>query len=192
MRKATYFDQSVAVKIPKQQGGAFGTSPSFTLEDLQLDEVELDELVEKFFDEITVCAPLEHRNVIDCLGGCWGEAGLGSGVAIVFELASRGNLGHFIGKGWAVTSKLCLGTARAIEYLHSRKISLMHRDLWVYTLASDGERSVSCCGRAFSDKFPILTIDTFCILYARTGNLKTSLSTRQWMQRYQILARASI
>ena len=83
----------------------------------------------RFFEEIQLCAPLEHRNVIDCLGGCWGEAGFGSGVAIVFELASRGDLGNFIGKGWAVTSWLCLGTARAMEYLHSRKVSLMHRDL---------------------------------------------------------------
>ena len=69
--------------------------------------------------------------MIDCLGGCWGEAGFGSGVAIVFELASRGDLGNFIEKGWAVTAKICLGTARAMKYLHSRKVSLMHRDLYV-------------------------------------------------------------
>ena len=100
---------------------------------------EVDEVIEKFFEEIKLTAPLNHRNVINCLGGSWGsgeEAGaVSAGVCIVLEFAARGDLTNFIesekkqGGGWNVTSKMITGIAKGMAYLHSRKASLMHRDL---------------------------------------------------------------
>ena len=70
VRKGMYLEQIVAVKIPRISGVVSDESD------------EMDEIIEKFFDEIKLTAPLHHRNVINCLGGAWGEE-LSAGAASV-------------------------------------------------------------------------------------------------------------
>ena len=83
--------------------------------------------------ELETCAPLEHRNIIETIGGCWNEdfddgANLDR-VAIVFELATRGSLADYITKGFEMCQSMFLDVALGMQYLHSKRISLIHRDL---------------------------------------------------------------
>ena len=107
--RAEYFGQGVAVKM-------INTS------------LDAEDLVEKFFDEIKLTAPLSHPNIVDCLGGIWGEDA-SFGTCIVMELVTRGDLSGFISRGLNVTGTMCLDVANGMQYLNSRKVQIMHRDL---------------------------------------------------------------
>ena len=107
-----------------------------------------DEMVELFFKEIRLIAPLHHENIVDCIGGCWPKElftvasiasfddGLleedidsNSTIGLVMEIAARGDLSNFVTAGLSVTKEMLLGVARGLTYLHSRKVRIMHRDI---------------------------------------------------------------
>ena len=102
-----------------------------------------DEMVELFFKEIRLIAPLHHENIVDCLGGCWPQElftvagstfyddGLfeedidsKSTIGLVMEIAARGDLSNFVTAGLGVTKGMCLGVVRGLTYLHSRKVRM--------------------------------------------------------------------
>ena len=109
-------------------------------------------MLQNFFHEIRLTCPLHHGNIIACYGGCWLEdASLltdeeslsgsfksdfgcnmmhnGPITALVLELAARGDLAGYITKGLFITEGILAGLARALAYLHSWKVRLIHRDL---------------------------------------------------------------
>ena len=69
---------------------------------------EQEECAKTLMHELETCAPLEHRNVVETIGGCWDDEwkdGVGlDRVAIVSELATRGSLEDYIKKGFSSVS----------------------------------------------------------------------------------------
>lgn len=74
VKTARYFGESVAVKLIQ--------TSSMT---------DIETKVTQFFEEIKLTAPLSHKNIVDCYGGCWDEGTMAT--CVVMELAARGNLG---------------------------------------------------------------------------------------------------
>ena len=74
VKTARYFGESVAVKLIQTSSMA-----------------DVENKVTQFFEEIKLTAPLSHKNIIDCYGGCWDEGTMST--CVVMELAARGNLG---------------------------------------------------------------------------------------------------
>ena len=121
-RPPSFFGEKVACKILK--GGVSG---------------DYDEMVNDFFNELALTAPLQHVNVINCYGGCWPEGvlegdddNLGSirsfeqppssasdpstdkKTCLVLELASRGDLGNYVPHGLGLTLDMMVGTSQAL------------------------------------------------------------------------------
>ena len=123
IKAASMYGESVAIKI------VTGSS--------MLDNFE--ELLEDFFRELRLTAPLHHENVIDCIGGCWPEALFlnqddndvqvtsmtasmkldayetkrGDLICLVLELAARGDLAGFISRGIEITLPILVGTGES-------------------------------------------------------------------------------
>ena len=110
--KASFFGESVAVKMIRHS--------SMT---------DIEEAITNFFEEIKICAPLRHSNIVECFGGCWNDDDHATQTCIVLELVPRGDLSSWIKRGWRVTQSIVTDTARGMKYLHSHKVRIMHRDL---------------------------------------------------------------
>ena len=99
----------------------------------RVDAMSIDDLEEGaaiLFRELKKISPLEHRNVIELIGGCWGfEEDELNKSCIVFELATRGSMRNYVAAGLSRTSNMLCDVARGMEYIHSKKVGLVHQDL---------------------------------------------------------------
>ena len=99
-----------------------------------------DEMLNDFFYELALTAPLQHVNVIDCYGACWpagmlegddddnlggvssfvvppssaSDPSTGKKTCLVLELASRGDLGNFVSRGLGLTLGIMVGVSQAL------------------------------------------------------------------------------
>ena len=82
---------------------------------------EQEDCAKTLMHELETCAPLEHRNVVETIGGCWDDGfkdGVGlDRVAIVFELATRGSLEDYITKGFRRTLPMLMDVALGMSYV---------------------------------------------------------------------------
>ena len=66
---------------------------------------DLEEGAATLFRELEIVSPLEHRNVIELIGGCWGfEEDELHKTCIAFELATRGSMRDYIETGLSRTA----------------------------------------------------------------------------------------
>jgi serine/threonine protein kinase len=115
--KATYRGKTVAVK------------KLFVGQGLSQSE-EFQKVFESFRKEIEIISLLSHPNIVKCLGGCSQPPNL----CIVTEYCNGGSLYDLLHVKKDKLSpqqqiEFALGIAEGMEYLHSRKPMIIHRDL---------------------------------------------------------------
>ncbi|KAM0070252.1 putative protein kinase RLK-Pelle-CrRLK1L-1 family [Helianthus debilis subsp. tardiflorus] len=85
----------------------------------------------EFLREITMLSDYKHENVISLLGFCCE----GGEMILVYELASRGSLDHYLSSPdltWRQRLKICLDAAKGLSYLHDPREThrrLIHCDV---------------------------------------------------------------
>ncbi|KAM0070279.1 putative protein kinase RLK-Pelle-CrRLK1L-1 family [Helianthus debilis subsp. tardiflorus] len=85
----------------------------------------------EFLKEITMLSNYKHENVISLLGFCCE----GGEMILVYELASRGSLDHYLKSPhltWRQRLKICLDAAKGLSYLHDPREThrrLIHCDV---------------------------------------------------------------
>ncbi|KAG1697957.1 hypothetical protein DVH05_015441 [Phytophthora capsici] len=90
------------------------------------------EEVEMFAKEIELSASLDHPNIVSFVGVAWNTL---NNLVMVLEFFPTGDLQEYLAKNSDLLSwkkdkiDIAVGTARALEYLHSRSPPLIHRDL---------------------------------------------------------------
>ncbi|KAL3660814.1 hypothetical protein V7S43_014216 [Phytophthora oleae] len=90
------------------------------------------EEVEAFAKEIELSASLEHPNIVSFVGVAWNTL---NNLVMLLEFFPTGDLQEYLAKNADLLSwkkdkiDIAVGTARALEYLHSRSPPLIHRDL---------------------------------------------------------------
>eukprot|EP01094_Clydonella_sp_ATCC50884_P026327 TRINITY_DN7188_c0_g1_i3.p1 TRINITY_DN7188_c0_g1~~TRINITY_DN7188_c0_g1_i3.p1 ORF type:complete len:547 (+),score=164.82 TRINITY_DN7188_c0_g1_i3:175-1641(+) len=80
-----------------------------------------------FLEEIATCAQVKHANIVEFLGVASPD---GQQLCLIAEFMRLGSIHRMLRSGsysLAARLKLCLGAARGIAHLHSKKI--MHRDI---------------------------------------------------------------
>ncbi|GJW36960.1 kinase-like domain, phloem protein 2-like protein [Tanacetum coccineum] len=88
-----------------------------------------------FIAEIDLLTNCKHPNIVSLLGFCHE----GSHMILVYEFASNGSLGDYLGSTdnliyltWAQRIKICIDIARGLHYLHTRvedERRIIHRDI---------------------------------------------------------------
>ncbi|XP_058740015.1 LEAF RUST 10 DISEASE-RESISTANCE LOCUS RECEPTOR-LIKE PROTEIN KINASE-like 2.5 [Vicia villosa] len=90
---------------------------------------------EEFINEVASISRTSHVNIVSLLGFCYGNKR-----ALIYEFMSKGSLDNFILKSgssdsvcsldWNTLSKIAMGIARGLEYLHQGCISrILHLDI---------------------------------------------------------------
>ncbi|EGZ11204.1 hypothetical protein PHYSODRAFT_518441 [Phytophthora sojae] len=90
------------------------------------------ESVQAFAEEIELSSSLVHPHIVEFVGVAWNSL---SNLAMVMEFFPRGNLQDYLHKNidllsWARDRvQMAVAIAQALQYLHSRPPSIIHRDL---------------------------------------------------------------
>jgi len=89
-----------------------------------------EDMIDEFRREVAVMSALRHPNTVLLMGACVTLPHL----AIVTELMSRGSLWNVLHDGtvqldWATVYRMCRDAAKGLQYLHSFKPPILHRDL---------------------------------------------------------------
>ncbi|ETI37196.1 TKL protein kinase [Phytophthora nicotianae P1569] len=88
--------------------------------------------VEEFAQEIELSASLKHPNIVSFIGMAWNSL---NNLVMVLEYFPMGDLQSYLQKNGDLMSwsrdkiHIAVGTASALQYLHSRTPPLIHRDL---------------------------------------------------------------
>ena len=128
--KATYFCTPVAVKIFGDAAPFLGRAQLSTKmmgQILSSTDEDPEDLEANFKEELLIHASIESPFVLECLGGIWDEGRTMFG--LVIELAPRGAMSSFIGKGLTTTVPMLLHVAKGMAYLHSSACGVLHLDL---------------------------------------------------------------
>ncbi|KAI7732002.1 hypothetical protein M8C21_014936, partial [Ambrosia artemisiifolia] len=96
----------------------------------------------EFLNEVSVLSALQHPNLVKFHGSCV----QGKQLSLIYEYMENNSLSHALsGKDsaakakltWIVRSKICLGIAKGLVYLHQNNI--IHRDIKPSNVLLDGE-----------------------------------------------------
>ncbi|PIN14607.1 Non-specific serine/threonine protein kinase [Handroanthus impetiginosus] len=96
---------------------------------------------EKWMKEIYYLSQLQHPNLVRLIGFCDKPENL----ILVYEFMPKGSLdNHLFGRGhqsvpWETRIKVAIGAARALSFLHDRKIQVIHRGFKSEDILLDGE-----------------------------------------------------
>ncbi|MDP2434172.1 MAG: protein kinase [archaeon] len=97
--------------------------------------------VSDFHKEISTLRRISHPNILRFIGGCYSAPNL----CILTEFAGGGNLKELLRSAavlpWLRRLRLAYDVAQAVNYLHTRKPKIVHRDIKAENvmLTSDGE-----------------------------------------------------
>jgi mitogen-activated protein kinase kinase kinase 7 len=110
----------------------FGHSQEVAVKRLLQDRAHKFDEIQDFANEIQLTASLSHPNVVETIGVAWNTL---DNLVLVMEYIAFGDLQNYLKKhgdllSWARDKiHIAIGIARAIEYLHSIRPLLIHRDL---------------------------------------------------------------
>ncbi|MQM14034.1 hypothetical protein Taro_046969 [Colocasia esculenta] len=108
-------------------------------------------------NQVAMFSKLQHRNLVRQLGLCTEE---GERI-LVYEYASRGDLGRFLFDpkmsqqlGWDKRYKIVQGIARGLQYLHEgSRLSIVHRNLRASAILLDAAMNPKIAGFVFARVF---------------------------------------
>ena len=111
VRKATYYDEVVAVKM------------------LRIGQALNKDAIRKFREEMRILSPLKHHNLCEMIGASWKEGA--EKMCIVMQFAGRGSLSNvWKGVGFdPILRELMTQAASCFEYLHALNPPIIHRDI---------------------------------------------------------------
>ncbi|XVF59130.1 hypothetical protein PTKIN_Ptkin07bG0250700 [Pterospermum kingtungense] len=131
--------------------GGFGAVYKGHLADLDMD-IAVKKILKdskqgekEYITEVKVISRLRHRNLVQLLGWCHDRS---HQFLLVYELMPNGSLdSHLFSKNctltWALRSKICVGLANALQYLHNDwEQCVVHRDIKAANVMLDSEFNV--------------------------------------------------
>lgn len=90
-----------------------------------------EDILTEFQDEVTVMAPLRHKNLVGLVGACWKDGP--EKLALVMEYAGRGTFTAALDNAnlsWKHPYlQVMNGIANCLVYLHNLDPAIMHRDI---------------------------------------------------------------
>eukprot|EP01091_Cochliopodium_minus_P015801 TRINITY_DN5718_c0_g3_i1.p1 TRINITY_DN5718_c0_g3~~TRINITY_DN5718_c0_g3_i1.p1 ORF type:complete len:753 (+),score=164.08 TRINITY_DN5718_c0_g3_i1:413-2671(+) len=102
--------------------------------------------VDSFVEEISITNTLRHPNILQVLGVCID----GNNILMLTEYIQNGSLyqvlhNEKINLDWPKIQKMLLDAARGMNYLHKRKVPIIHRDLKSHNLLVDENFHIRIC-----------------------------------------------
>ncbi|GLJ54932.1 hypothetical protein SUGI_1179360 [Cryptomeria japonica] len=144
--------------------GGFGTVYKGVLKDgtevaMKQLSAESEQGVHQFSTEISTISAIKHENLVMLLGCCIEE----DHRILVYEYLENNSLSHAlfgsnngaINLDWQARSKICIGTARGIAYLHDEVTPrIVHRDIKASNILLDKDLNPKIADFGLAKLFP--------------------------------------